>query len=82
MVRWWIARNEYNLQERPLETRLKTGRPKATAAQEDRNMAQVAEAMPFTSSILIKEQLQLNCNPANTRRRLHSEEIYARLQRK
>ena len=68
----WITRWQ---QEGSLKTRPRSGRRRATTPDQDQRIAQASQRNPFTSAIQLTRDLQLNCNPQTTRRRLRENNI-------
>ncbi|KAL7634863.1 UNVERIFIED_CONTAM: hypothetical protein RMT77_015240 [Armadillidium vulgare] len=75
-VQKWVKRNEEN---GDLRDRHRSGAPRCTTHNEDRDIILGIENNPFTNAREIQRQLQMECSDTTIRRRLHEAGIHHRI---
>lgn len=67
-VRLWIRRYE---EEGHVTTRPRSGRPRVTSPDADKRLVAAAREAPKKTAVTLTHELELQCDPVTTRRRLH-----------
>lgn len=75
----WIRRQREGDNEHPLATKPRTGRPKVLSEIQENQLSEAVRREPFTSSVELKENLQLTCSNNTVRRTLHKKGFKCRV---
>lgn len=71
-VRRWVQRWE---EGEPIRAKNRSGRPRCTSDEENRQIVETARNHPITSAVCITQELRLTCSGDTTRRRLKEADL-------
>lgn len=79
-VRRWIRREQEGAENnRPLQTKKRTGRPTILTENDDQNITEYCQGRPFCTATMIRDDLQLQCHTSTVIKKLHGMGIHSRI---